>query len=134
MPAKILERFAARPIVRQFARFAMVGAVATAAHYALMIVLIEAADVPVVPATSAGYALGTVVSYLLNRSFTFSVKTGFTRGFVKYAIVIGAGFFINGAIVWALSRAGLPYMLAQVIATGLVLIWNFAGARLVVFR
>jgi putative flippase GtrA len=53
---------------------------------------------------------------------------------VKFAIVIGIGAALNAAIVAFFIRSGLHYMIAQLIATGVVLIWNFAGARLVVFR
>jgi putative flippase GtrA len=31
-------------------------------------------------------------------------------------------------------RAGLPYLLAQMAATGVVLIWNFVFAKLFVFQ
>jgi hypothetical protein len=33
-----------------------------------------------------------------------------------------------------LTHWGLHYILAQMVATALVLIWNYAGARLFVFR
>ena len=48
--------------------------------------------------------------------------------------MIGIGAVLNAAIVAFFMRLGLHYMIAQVIATWVVLIWNFAGARLIVFR
>lgn len=134
MTPEFLQQLLARDVVRDFLRFATVGAVATAAHYAVMIALTELGGMNPVAATVCGFALGAVVSYTLNRRYTFAVQPAYMRGFLKFAIVIGIGAVLNAAIVALFIRAGLHYMAGQVIATGVVLVWNFAGARLIVFR
>jgi putative flippase GtrA len=131
---EFLQQLLARDVVRDFLRFATVGAVATAAHYAVMIALVQFGGVDPVTATVCGFAVGAVVSYTLNRRYTFAVRPAYMRGFLKFAIVIGIGAVLNAAIVALFIRFGLHYMVAQVIATCVVLIWNFAGARLIVFR
>jgi putative flippase GtrA len=119
----------------QFLRFAAVGAVATAFHYAVMFSLVEFTGLDPVYATLCGFAVGAVVSYSLNRVFTFNHRPAYGRGLAKFFIVVGIGAALNAAIVWLLVRqVGLFYVYAQFIATGLVLIWNFFSARLVVFR
>jgi putative flippase GtrA len=122
------------PIARQFGRFALVGAAATSVHYLILIALKELASVGVVWATTAGYAVGAVVSYTLNRAFTFEVRPAYGAGLVKFLGVILLGAGINALIVALLAGAGMHYLLAQAIATGLVLIWNFLAARALVFR
>lgn len=123
-------------VARQFVRFAAFGAVATAAHYTLMIGLIELGHTPPLWATTAGFVLGAIVSYTLNRRFTFDETPAFGRGLMLFLCVAAIGLVLNGAIFAVLHGPplSLPYLLAQVIATGLVLIWNFLGARLFVFR
>ena len=119
----------------QFLRFAAVGAVATAFHYAVMFSPVEFTGLDPVYATLCGFAVGAVVSYSLNRLFTFNHRPAYGRGLAKFFIVVGIGAALNAAIVWFLVRqVGLFYVYAQFIATGLVLIWNFFSARLVVFR
>lgn len=120
--------------LRDFLRFALVGALASAVHFAILIALKELAHWHPVWATLVGYAVGTVISYTLNRAYTFSVKPGFGVGMAKYAIVICVGAVLNALIVWALVNADIHYMLAQVVATGIVMIWNFVGSKLLVFR
>jgi putative flippase GtrA len=122
------------PILKQFLRFAIVGAVATSAHYAVMIALVELAHVDPVVATVCGFGVGAVVSYTLNRRFTFETKPEYGRGLAKFLVVIAIGAVLNAGIVAPLIGWGLHYMAAQVIATLIVLVWNFAGSRLVVFR
>ncbi len=134
MTPEFLQQVLARAVVRDFLRFATVGAVATAAHYAVLITLAELAGVNPVTATVIGFGVGAVVSYTLNRRFTFAVRPAYMRGFVKFLAVVGIGAVLNAAIVAFFIGLGLHYLIAQVIATGLVLIWNFAAARLVVFR
>lgn len=119
---------------KQFLRFAAVGAVATVAHYSVLIGLKEVAGVDPVLATTCGFFVGAVVSYSLNRVFTFETRPSFGRGLAKFLVVVGVGAVLNTAIFAFFLRQGLYYLVAQVIATGLVLIWNYAGARLVVFR
>lgn len=124
----------AHPMARQFVRFAAVGVAATSVHYAILIALKEWAGTGPVLATTAGYAVGAVVSYTLNRRFTFEVRPAYGAGLVKFLGVIFVGALINALIVALLVAAGAHYLVAQVIATGLVLIWNFLVSRALVFR
>jgi len=134
MTPEFVQQLLARAVVRDFLRFAAVGAVATAAHYAVLVALAELAGFDPVTATVCGFGVGAVVSYTLNRIYTFSVRPAYGRGLAKFLVVVGIGAVLNAAIVALFIRVGLHYMIAQVIATCVVLIWNFAGARLVVFR
>ena len=132
--AQIEPKAARRSIARQFLRFAAVGAVATAAHYAVLFSLVEFAGVAPLTATVIGFLTGGVVCYVLNRRFTFEERPAYARGLVKFLIVITIGGAVNAAIFAFFVGQGLHYMLAQAIATLIVLVWNYAGARLVVFR
>lgn len=135
MKAEQFQHLAARPGVKQFLRFATVGAIATLVQYAVLIALVEAAGAEEVPAAIGAYLCGAVTSYLLNRRFTFAgTQTGFGHGLAKFALVNLIGLGLNTGIFVLLTGMGLHYILAQMVATGLVLIWNYAGARLFVFR
>lgn len=121
-------------MLAQFLRFAAVGAVATAVHYAILIALVQLAHVNPVLATACGFCIAAVVSYSLNRHFTFDHRPVFAHGLAKFLAVGAVGLALNAGIVALLIWQGLHYLVAQVIATGLVLIWNFGAARFVVFR
>ncbi len=129
-----MQQFLDRPVVRDFLRFAMVGALATAVHYSVLLAMTELGGADPVFATICGFFAGAVVSYVLNRRFTFANKPAFGKGLAKYLLVIAIGAVINAGIVAAFVQSGTHYMIGQVIATGLVLIWNFGASRVFVFR
>ena len=135
MPVEFIRRASERLGVRQFLRFAAAGAVATAVQYAVLIALVEAAHVGELMAAVLAYLCGAVTSYLLNRRFTFTgTQAGHGQAFAKFMLVNLIGLGINTAIFAGLTHVSLHYILAQMAATALVLIWNYAGARLFVFR
>ena len=123
-----------RTIASEFLRFAAVGVVATAIHYSILIFLVERMRAPLIPSTSTGFVAGAIVSFVLNRVITFRHQPSFARGLTKFVLIgfIGLGF--NALIVAGLTQIRLPYILAQMIATGLVLVWNFTVARALIFR
>jgi putative flippase GtrA len=127
-------RAADHPTVKQFLRFALVGVAGTIMHYGVMIALIELAGMGTVPATSIGFLSGACVSYVLNRKVTFSTRQPLGIAFVKYIAALTVGLFINAGIVAGLEAIGLHYFIAQPIATGVVLFWNFGASRLLVFK
>jgi putative flippase GtrA len=134
MAANLVADRRLRRLAGELARFVVVGATATVVHYAILVGLVELGRVALVPATTAGFAGGAVTSYTLNRRVTFSHQPHYGRGLAKFVAISLVGMAMNAAIVWSLDRAGLPYLLAQVVATGVCFFWNFTAARLLVFR
>ncbi len=130
---QLSQRFSEHALIRQGLRFAAVGLAATGVHYSVLVAMVEIGGVKPIVATTCGYAIGIVVSYALNRRFTFVSRGGPGR-FAKYVILYVVGAFLNGAVMGSFMVLGAPYLWAQVGATGLVLVWNFAGARYLVFR
>lgn len=111
----------------RFVRFAVVGGVATAIQYALLILLVRGFGMAPTPASSIGFVLSAVVNYLLNYRFTFQSNRPHGPAAAKFGLLAGAGLLINAAIMHLMVAAGVHYLLAQVCATGVVLFWNFVG-------
>ena len=124
-----------RDLIRQFVSFLGVGGVATLFHYAIYIGLVELAGIRPYIATGIGYFLSTFLNYYLNYLYTFRSQKRHREAIVKFFTIAGIGLFLNSSIVKIATESfGLNYLLAQVGATGLVTIWNFAGNRLWTFR
>ncbi len=120
---------------RQFIRFACVGACGTAVHYALLVVLVEVLGMQPVVATTAGFAAGAGINYVLNRLVTFRSRTSHAAAVPKFMAIALSGAVANALLMWLLStQLHWHYLLAQLLATGIVLCWNFIGNRYWTFR
>ena len=111
----------------RFVRFSLVGGVATAIQYALLILLVHGLGMAPTPASSIGFVLSAGVNYLLNYRFTFHSDRPHGAAAAKFGLLAGAGLLINAAMMHVMIGAGLHYLIAQVCATGVVLFWNFIG-------
>lgn len=123
-----------RALVHQFTAFFGVGVVVAALHYGLLIGLVELGGVDAVPATLAGYVAGGVLSYALNRRLTFRSDRPHDEAGWRFAAVAAVGFGLTWlAMHLFVDRFGLPYLPAQLLTTGLVLIWSFLANRVWTF-
>src|ERR1700741_4351993 len=122
-----------RVAIREFLRFAAMAELRTVINSPAFIFLLEVAHQPLIPSTSVGFTLGAIVSYSLNRRITFRHQPHFGRGLVKFVSLGAVGFGLNSLIVAAFVHAGVQYILAQMTATGIILVWNFLVSRLLIF-
>lgn len=113
-------------IQREFPVFVLVGGVATAAHYLLLVILVQVFRAEPTIASTAGFILGAIVNYVLNYRITFRSRRAHVSAVPRFVMVATAGMFLNGFFVAVgVHIVEIHYMLAQVISTALVLSWNF---------
>ena len=123
------------PSSREVIAFASVGVLAAIGHYGTLIALVEGARIGAVPATLAGFIVGGVISYLLNRRHTWRSERPHAEATWRFALVAGVGFLLTGVFMFALvDVAHAPYLPAQVVTTGIVLVWTFLANRLWTFH
>jgi len=124
-------------LLMQFGVFALVGAASTACHFATLWTLHQPLGVNLIVATTAGYLVGAVVNYLLNRNVTFSSsRTAHEAAVPRFATVVLAGMALNAGIMALLARIApeINFLLRQCVATGIVLVFNFVLNRHWTFR
>ena len=105
-------------------RYLLVGLLATATHYAVLIALVELAGAAAAPSAACGAACGALAAYAGNRRFTFPGGAAHTQALPRFLAVAALGAAINGAIVYTGTEIlGMHYLAAQVIATSIV-VWS----------
>ena len=115
---------------RQFLSFAGVGAVATAAHYLTLLVLVEGSLAHPAPASAAGAAVGALVSYALNYRLTFAAQSPHRKTLPKFLAIAVFAMILNFVLMHALiTFLSLPYIAAQVAVTGVMLLLTFNANR-----
>ena len=130
--------------LKEIIKFAFTGGVCFLIEYAALIVLKEWLHLSAVAATPIAFLVSVVFNYLLCVKWVFSgAKEGSKKAQLGFAITSVMGLFLNWAIMWALTALfgedavllalfGLElkvYMLNKIIATGLVMVWNYFTKR-----
>ncbi len=135
-----LKTFLTWETVGQFAKLAIIGAINTIAYFSL-INLFRTLDITLFTRTTIAFAIATLISYFLNRRWTFQIRHGWAswRETVKFFMVNVGAWAITASIVLVADRNWGPLTrleenVANVFAAGLILLPKFASYRDVVFR
>ncbi len=94
-------------------RFGVVGALNTAAGLAVILGAKALLGAPDVAANAAGYGAGVLLSFGLNRRWTFRYAGRIGPALLRFLIVLAAAYLANLVTVLAALRAGLDSYLAQ---------------------
>jgi dolichol-phosphate mannosyltransferase len=129
-----LRKLARSYVPVQFAWYVLVGGLSFLADLAVFAGLLRL-DLPLMTSLVAGFAIGTLVNYALSLSLAFT--GGRHRRLMEilrlFAVsVVGLG--LTAALVWCFMALGLSALASKVVATPVVLAWNYLGRRLFVFR
>lgn len=117
-------------MARQFTAFFGVGIIAAVVHYGLLYLMVEAFFYDPVSASLAGYVVGGVVSYVLNRIFTYEAQRGHLAAGWRFGVVAAIGFVLTWLLMGLFhARLGWYYLIAQLATTGIVLVWSFLAHK-----
>ncbi|MCT9072571.1 GtrA family protein [Cupriavidus gilardii] len=114
--------------LQRLVKYTIIGAAGTAAHYVVLIGLIESSLLasPVV-ASSVGAVVGALINYFLNYRFTFQATSSHRSTLPKFLLIAGAGVVLNGVVMAILTHlTSWLYIVNQLIATAVTLLFTFA--------
>ena len=119
----------------RFLQYAAVGAVATAAHYAILVGFVEAGWLAPPRAAALGAWVGAQVAFAGNAAFTFRGAPVTLAAWLRFQVTALVGAVLSFALVAAGTRLGVHYLLAQIAATLVTLLatfeinrrWSFAS-------
>jgi putative flippase GtrA len=78
-------------------------------------------------ANSIGFAAAVLSNYALNRLWTFqSQDPNISMQFAKFLLASLVGLGLNNGLIYLLNgRLKMPFYAAKLLATALVMVWNF---------
>ena len=120
--------------MRHFIRYTAVGAIATAAHYLLLVLCVEYGGWPAFAASGLGAVLGAQLAYAGNRWFTFAHRGSVGASWLRFQATALLGALLGMALVALGVRFGIHYLIAQAAATLASLVLTFAVNRYWTFR
>lgn len=122
-------------ITLQFARYSVVGACATSSQYVVLVALVELLHIQPFIASTIGSIIGSVVSYYMNHRFTFKSAKRHRDALWQFYSIAAVGTALNALFMYiGVNKLHQHYFAVQVMTTGLVLFWNFAGNRQWTFK
>jgi putative flippase GtrA len=137
-----LESFLRRTNV--FTRFLLVGVVNTLTGLSIIFVLLNVFGFSYWISTFVGNWVGALVSYLLNRTFTFNSQIAFTKGVPRFITVILVCYFLSYSLSEFVANGVYPLYgtipfinedeFAILLGSSLYTIANYFGQRKFVFK
>ena len=130
--------------IKEIIKFVFTGGICFLIEYAALIALKEWLALDVLLATPLAFLISVIANYLLCVRWVFpAAQEGSRRAQIGFLLTSLMGLALNWFIMWALtalfgedavllSLFGLDikvYMVNKVIATGLVMVWNYFTKR-----
>ena len=111
----------------------VVGVIATGIDFGIMIFLTEVFGVDPVISSGISFCTSTVFNYLASMRFVFKHREDLSkrREFIIFVVLSLIGLGINQLIMWGGTTVLGEgwYVLVKVVATGLVMLWNFFSRK-----
>ncbi len=128
---------------REFLTFLVVGVVNTLFGTAIMLVLYNVFGCSYWVSSFCDYFFGSILSYFLNKHFTFHYQGTDWRSIVKFALNIIVCYLIAYSLALPLTRAALESLqlskpvvenVAMLVGTVLFMIINYLGQKFYAFK
>jgi putative flippase GtrA len=120
--------------MRRFVLYCVVGGLAAALHFLVLIGLVEGYGVLPIKATTVGFCLAVIFNYYVQYYWTFAASGPHAAKILLFSLIAIFALVINTGIFWVCNIvADIPYLPSQVVATGTVVLVNFFLNRRYVF-
>ena len=120
--------------MKQLSLYCFFGGVGVASDF-VVFYLINSAGTSYQLANFVGYGFGTIVSFNLNRIFTFKAKDKPVTRLAFFCAVAAIGYSVSAAMLWMLVEGLiLESNLAKLITLPVLVVLQFIPNKLVTFR
>lgn len=133
MKEKLLKLLRSNTRLMELIRFGVTGGVCFLVEFAALTALVELVHMPVLWATALAFLISVIVNYALCVKWVFTgAKGGDSWVQLQFLLTSGMGLGLNELLMWLINiRLGVQYQIAKIIATLLVMVWNYVTKRLV---
>ncbi len=133
-------------LIKEFMRYLVVGGTAFLVDLGILtltknFIFYSLGETGTLIATACGFIAGLIYNYILSIFFVFEkskekVKGKQLKSFLVFAIigVIGLGLTMLGMHIGITIFGDKYYAIIKVFVAGVVLIWNYVGRKILIFR
>lgn len=119
-------------LAREAWRYTLVAGLGLVLDFGTLVLLTEVFNVDYLLSAVCGFSLGLLVTFTLSEVFVFTdprIRSR-TMRFVLFGGIGMVGLGILALLMWVqVDLAGINYVVAKILATGVVYAWNFFARR-----
>ncbi|EJZ84640.1 GtrA family protein [Slackia piriformis] len=122
-----------KKLLAQFMKFGVVGVIAFVIDYGLLALLTELFGINYLVSATISFTASVVFNYVASMRYVFTHKEGMSRRreFIIFVVLSVIGLLINNGCMWAgVELLGVHYLLTKIVATAIVMIWNFVTRKI----
>lgn len=124
-----------KKLIEQILKFGVVGIIATVIDFGVLYVLSQPLGMDPVISAGISFCVSLVFNYVASMRYVFTHREDMSRSreFVIFLVLSLVGLAINEAIMAAgvavLGNSALAVMGTKVLATAIVMVWNFVSRK-----
>ena len=122
-----------RKLFEQIIKFGMVGFLCFFIDYGIMVFLTEIIKINYLISSGISFTVSVIVNYILSLTFVFDARRASrVKEFLLFVILSVIGLGINQVLMWAfVDIVGIFYMIAKIVATAVVMVYNFVTRKMI---
>lgn len=120
-------------LIKQIWKFGLVGGISSLTDYAVLVFCVEALKFHYLFSGFLSFTVSVAVSYPLSMRYVFHTQSSLDKRqeFVAFVLLSSFGLVFNEAVLAACTEiAGMHYLVAKVLATAVVMIYNFISKKI----
>lgn len=119
-------------LIRQILRFGVVGGGAFLIDYAILYILTEFVGIHYLVSSVISFIISLIFNYILSIYWVFDVNRKQTmKEILIFTTLSVIGLGINEVVMYVGSNGlGIHYMLTKLVATAIVMVWNFVTRKI----
>jgi len=99
----------------------------------VLVALKELAHIEVYVAATLSFSASLIVNFLLNKYWSFAVRSYTSQQIVMYSILVGINYLVGLALIDLATSNGASYIAGKLCALVLTTIWNYFLYKKVIF-
>lgn len=119
-------------LIKQILKFGVVGVIAFFIDYSLLYILTEFCYIHYMISSVISFIVSLIFNYIASIYWVFDVKKKQTyKEIIVFTILSVIGLGINQLVMYLMTGVGkIYYMLSKLVATAIVMVWNFITRKI----
>ena len=122
----------------QFFRYLFVGGIATIVDWGILFLLTDFAHIYHLVSAVIAFIAGLITNFVLSKLLVFKAneaRVNVVNEFISYAVIGVIGLGITELIMYILTDLNnVHYMISKIIATVIVLAWNYLARKMIIYK